>query len=538
MTTGVILENDMREFNINESGKKMNHFKITTALAALLLVSLLCMPAMATNWALIHQDAAIEEPITNLSIVDENNLFFATNAYDYSGSLLGTKIWVRYSADGGATLENRYFVVITAPTLFFSETAVTDVHMTSATEGFVTGMYADGIFGMGPWVGWTGDGGQTFEKLTEFPSGILVSYPLNKMEFVTPAIGIAMGYTSLGFLSDDSGANWTQMDPLPSKYYTSALEQGNEARDIAYDGASGIYICAAYGYDYPEQDGELFYSPDLGVTWSQIYDYEAAGFSQAGFGSVQFLDADHGWMTVRGENSFGVDSTAILYTTNGAANWQQGELPSGEMGDPGDYVITDIYMSKLTHGWAVGYNTNSLSSILIYTTDGGETWEFDDYVGAGALVKIEMTSHRRGWAMGYNQTVISFKNEANAAPVADAGIDRNVNPGATVTLDGTDSYDPDGDDITYAWTLLVGEAPLDDATSPTPTFASSPNPTCYSYQLIVTDELGLSSDPDVVDVSTGDAICDDDDADDDDDNDDAEPADDDDDDDDESGCCG
>lgn len=40
---------------------------------------------------------------------------------------------------------------------------------------------------------------------------------------------------------------------------------------------------------------------------------------------------------------------------------------------------------------------------------------------------------------------------ANRAPTADAGTDQQANKGATVTLSGNGSTDPDGDTLTYAW---------------------------------------------------------------------------------------
>ncbi len=62
--------------------------------------------------------------------------------------------------------------------------------------------------------------------------------------------------------------------------------------------------------------------------------------------------------------------------------------------------------------------------------------------------------------------------QSNTAPTADAGTDRSVSAGLPVGLTGSGT-DPDGDVLTYSWTLTGPSgtaASLDDATSPTPAF--------------------------------------------------------------------
>jgi hypothetical protein len=82
-------------------------------------------------------------------------------------------------------------------------------------------------------------------------------------------------------------------------------------------------------------------------------------------------------------------------------------------------------------------------------------------------------------------------------PVADAGADRAVPccGGTLVRLDGTGSYDPDGDAFTMRWLVPSGTV-LDDATSPTPQGAFPLGAT--SATLIVTDEHGAVHSDDVV----------------------------------------
>lgn len=63
-------------------------------------------------------------------------------------------------------------------------------------------------------------------------------------------------------------------------------------------------------------------------------------------------------------------------------------------------------------------------------------------------------------------------NNVNSLPIADAGQDQSINTGTTVQLDGTSSYDDDGDQLTYIWSLgskpFTSFASLSNATTATP----------------------------------------------------------------------
>lgn len=67
--------------------------------------------------------------------------------------------------------------------------------------------------------------------------------------------------------------------------------------------------------------------------------------------------------------------------------------------------------------------------------------------------------------------------EENREPVADAGADQTVGVNNVVALDGSGSSDPDGDALTYAWTLTSvpasSTAALDDSTAQKPTFTAN-----------------------------------------------------------------
>ena len=94
---------------------------------------------------------------------------------------------------------------------------------------------------------------------------------------------------------------------------------------------------------------------------------------------------------------------------------------------------------------------------------------------------------------------------SNTAPVAEAGPDQSITMvGSTVYLDGTQSYDDDGDLFTFLWTISQkparSNANLSNPTSDTPTFKADVQGD-YIISLVVTDEFGAVSQPDTVTIS-------------------------------------
>jgi hypothetical protein len=90
----------------------------------------------------------------------------------------------------------------------------------------------------------------------------------------------------------------------------------------------------------------------------------------------------------------------------------------------------------------------------------------------------------------------------NQIPVADAGDDQEVDAGALVQLDGSDSYDPDGNlPLTFQWQQTGGTSvSLSDMTSISPTFTAPTTTDMLTFTLVVTDSQGGASEPDMVQV--------------------------------------
>jgi hypothetical protein len=72
---------------------------------------------------------------------------------------------------------------------------------------------------------------------------------------------------------------------------------------------------------------------------------------------------------------------------------------------------------------------------------------------------------------------------ANNPPISDPGADQNVSVGSTVTLDGSKSYDLDGDDLGYTWSTDSEQVSSDVS----PTFTAPSSSGVITFKLTVND---------------------------------------------------
>ncbi len=138
--------------------------------------------------------------------------------------------------------------------------------------------------------------------------------------------------------------------------------------------------------------------------------------------------------------------------------------------------------------------------------DGGTSTQQNpshSYAAAGSYTAT-LTVTDNGGAKGSAGVTITVQ-PGNQAPIANAGADQiNRDCGATISLDGTASVDPDGGTLTYQWTQTAGAAvTLAGANTATPSFlAPAASTATYTFTLTVTDNGSPpASSQDVVNVS-------------------------------------
>jgi hypothetical protein len=166
----------------------------------------------------------------------------------------------------------------------------------------------------------------------------------------------------------------------------------------------------------------------------------------------------------------------------------------------GSYDPDENY--PLTYEWQI-ISTPIGSTAISSASDSSEsTFSFTVDLPGEYTIQIVVTDSL-GTA---SEPYLVLVSTSNSMPVADAGPDQALaNEGITVQLDGSQSFDPDGDPITYAWSITskppFSSAALNDPTAVNPTFVADSLGT-YVIELIVTDNQGLDSFPDEVMVSS------------------------------------
>jgi hypothetical protein len=159
---------------------------------------------------------------------------------------------------------------------------------------------------------------------------------------------------------------------------------------------------------------------------------------------------------------------------------------------------TDEDGDSLTFSWSLSQvPANSLAE-LSNPDAANPTFEIDE---PGTYV-AELTVNDGTLDSNPSSVVISTQN---SAPKANAGANKKVSVGSTVTLDGSGSFDRDGDSLTFSWLLSElpdgSQATLSDSSAVKPTFDVD-LPGEYIAELIVNDG-SLDSDPDTVTIGTG-----------------------------------
>jgi hypothetical protein len=237
--------------------------------------------------------------------------------------------------------------------------------------------------------------------------------------------------------------------------------------------------------------------PETAADWAAAADLDAARLdSPADDGPDTRRPRDAGDLDVplppdlRPDDSSGPEDTPDLPDGGPAealdADLPGQDLPFGDHPEPPEAALEaqadEVAWSEAADGSETSGEEAGLDSSLETSEEGGPE-------------VLAETSPAEGWTEAFAEL------SPNQPPVAKAGSDVAVKPGFLAWLDGSDSYDPEGVDLAFAWAQLAGpDAMLVDADTPTPKFLTPMANTTLTFELVVSDGIS-DSPPDQVVVS-------------------------------------
>lgn len=198
---------------------------------------------------------------------------------------------------------------------------------------------------------------------------------------------------------------------------------------------------------------------------------------------------EQAWNAPREDYGYYMDpNTATGWIFEVAIPWTA-TLPAGSL--PED--IEDYINQAIGFDMEVGDSDNWDGDDAVGNRDVQTAWDLDD--PDDPYDRTEDLAWMNTSVFGY---VTLMMGPVNPPPVADAGPDQTVMENTEVDLDGTGSYDPEGENITYTWSAPAAIT-LSDIHSATPGFIAPdmPHDVNYTIQLVVSDSLQNSA-PDYV----------------------------------------
>jgi len=163
---------------------------------------------------------------------------------------------------------------------------------------------------------------------------------------------------------------------------------------------------------------------------------------------------------------------------------------SSPSGPPYYYYWTFVYLSDITSGDENDGVFKTIITLPQYSETG--TWKIQYVFLRDALNNSQQLYTADLADMGFNTDLI-----VSIAPTADAGPDQTIDEGVIVTLDASNSTDPDDGIASYLWEQTSGTTvTLSDQTAVQPTFTApdaGAEGEMLTFQLTVTDEGGLQA---------------------------------------------
>jgi hypothetical protein len=195
---------------------------------------------------------------------------------------------------------------------------------------------------------------------------------------------------------------------------------------------------------------------------------------------------------IRAMDQLGMSTTLAVYKNvyaEGNAGWLRGYQDSNRFGGTLRFVfpINEKFAFTAEGGINETLLTRGQNGRAVFGVQFGNLLRPKEFAAAKVPVPVDVPRVR------YELLSRIVRTGAALPPVADAGPDQTGVPAGPVRLDGSNSYDPNGEQLTYAWTQELGPSvALSSPGQPVTTFTGAAGQ-IYGFRLTVRNQSGLQA---------------------------------------------
>lgn len=196
-----------------------------------------------------------------------------------------------------------------------------------------------------------------------------------------------------GWVGGDNGF-MSRTDDGGSTWVRQDVGTSNAINDIYFRDKEDGFLIAG---------NTILVTSDSGTRWTQARRFLPGEFNGGAVElyCVRFSSKNKGWVVGSVSKGDRIIDSILVYTDDGGTTWQRQRVPSKS-------ELIHIDFDNDRRGWIVG-----AGGVIINTLDGGTTWNIQKSGTSATLFHVEFRSDKRGWSVGERGTVLKTTDGGN-----------------------------------------------------------------------------------------------------------------------------